>query len=106
MKKITLCLVTACLSLMFHPLAASNSTSAASSSLVIPKPTESTEAKTLLVRLDEINAMDKSNLKSSDKKKLRMEVRSIKHQLKVIGGGVYISAGAIIIILLLLIILL
>ncbi|MCX6300735.1 MAG: hypothetical protein NTW82_00995 [Bacteroidia bacterium] len=47
-----------------------------------------------------------SILKSSEKKNLRKEVRSINHKLKAIGGGVYISAGAAIIIILLLIILL
>jgi hypothetical protein len=50
--------------------------------------------------------MDKSNLKPSEKKVLRKEVRTIKHQLKDIGAGVYLSVGAIIIIILLLVILL
>jgi len=49
--------------------------------------------------------MDMSKLKSSEKKDLRKEVRSINHKLKTISGGVYISAGAAIIIILLLIIL-
>jgi hypothetical protein len=47
-----------------------------------------------------------SKLKSSEKKSLRKEVRSINHKLNAIGGGVYISAGAAILILVLLIILL
>jgi hypothetical protein len=46
-----------------------------------------------------------STLKSSEKKNLRKEVRSINHKLKAISGGVYISAGAAIIILLLIILL-
>ena len=46
-----------------------------------------------------------SKLKSSDKKELRKEARSIKRELKDISGGVYISAGALIVILILLIIL-
>jgi hypothetical protein len=66
----------------------------------------SAEAKALTLRLDEINAMDKSELKASEKKNLRKEVRSINHNLKTIGGGVYLSVGAVIIIVLLLIILL
>jgi hypothetical protein len=69
-------------------------------------PAESAEAKALTLRLDEINAMDKSELKASEKKNLRKEVRSINHNLKTIGGGVYLSVGAVIIIVLLLIILL
>ncbi|MCX6234068.1 MAG: hypothetical protein NT175_04975 [Bacteroidetes bacterium] len=106
MKKIALCLMVTFLSLTFCPILSIAATTAASSSPVTSKPAESAEAKTLLLRLDEIKAMDKSNLKPSEKKNLRKEVRSIKHQLKRIGGGVYLSAGAIIIIILLLIILL
>jgi hypothetical protein len=94
------------LSLTFIPLQSSAATIADPSALVDPKPAESAEAKTLLLRLDEINATDMSKLKSSEKKNLRKEVRSINHKLKAIHGGVYISAGAAIIIILLLIILL
>jgi len=106
MKKIILCLMVTCLSLTFFPLQSSAATTAEPSSLVDPKPAEAVEAKTLLLRLDEINAMDMSKLKSSEKKKLQKEVRSINHKLKAISGGVYISAGAAILIILLLIILL
>ena len=59
----------------------------------------------LLDRLNEIDAMDKSKLTPAEKKQLRKEVRSTKKEIKEIGGGVYISAGAIILILILLIIL-
>jgi hypothetical protein len=94
------------LSLTFIPLQSSAATIADPSSLVDPKPEETAEAKILLLRLDEIKAKDMSELKSSEKKNLRKEVRSINHRLKAISGGVYISAGAAIIIILLLIILL
>jgi hypothetical protein len=50
--------------------------------------------------------MDKANMKSSEKKSMRKEVKSINHKLREIGGGVYISAGGLILILILLIILL
>jgi hypothetical protein len=106
MKKIVLCLMATCLSLTLIPLQAKAATIAEPSSLVDPKPAEAAEAKTLLLRLDEIKATDMSKLKSSDKKNLRKEVRTINHRLKTISGGVYISAGAAILILLLLIILL
>lgn len=66
----------------------------------------STTASTLMNRLEEIKAMDKSNMSSVEKKALRKEVRSIKKSLKEVGGGVYLSVGAIIIIVLLLILLL
>ena len=108
MKKIILCLFTTCLLLTFYPLKANTTTVAASTSIVALKPVESdkAKAKVLEFRLNEINAMDKSNMKPSEKKSLRKEVRSIKQQLRDIGGGVYVSAGGIILILILLIILL
>lgn len=64
------------------------------------------EVKTMLSRLDEIKAMDKSSLNFSEKKALRKEVRAIKSELRSTGNGVYFSVGAIIIIILLLILLL
>lgn len=106
MKKIVLCLMATCLSLMFLPLQANASTTAVTDSLAVPTPAESAEAKSLLLRLNEIKAMDKSKLTSSEKKNLRAEVRSTRTHLRGIGGGVYLSVGAIIIIVLLLVILL
>ncbi|HLA55111.1 MAG TPA: hypothetical protein VK623_03355 [Flavobacterium sp.] len=63
-------------------------------------------AKVLLNRLDEIKAMDKSEMSRSEKKALRKEVRAIKGELAATGNGIYLSIGAIIIIILLLILLL
>ncbi len=113
MKKTSLYLVATCLSLTFCSLQSTaqinDATITASSTVVVPKPAESAEisvakVKVLELRLNEINVMDKSNLTFADKRNLRKEVRSIKQQLKEIGGGIYISAGAIIVIILLLII--
>jgi len=106
MKKIVLSLMVACLSLTFFPLQSSAATITEPKTAIDPKPAEAVEAKTLLLRLDEISATDMSKMKSSDKKDLRKEVRNINHRLKTISGGVYISAGAAILIILLLIILL
>ena len=106
MKKITLYLMTLGLSFIFCPQQSNALNTVASSSITAPKPNEQAEAKALLRRLDEINAMDKSNLSASDKNNLQKEVRSIRYQLKHISGGIYISFGAIIIIIILLIILL
>jgi hypothetical protein len=73
---------------------------------VVPKPIitsiQAEQAHVMQLRLNEIHAMDKSNLTAAEKKALRKEVKAIK---KIADGGVYISVGAIIIILLLLIIL-
>lgn len=75
-------------------------------STVLPaKSAESAKADALLLRLEEIKAMDKSTLTPAEKRKLRKETRSIKSQLKAISGGVYLSSGAIILILLLIILL-
>ncbi len=73
---------------------------------VTPVPTEiPAEIQVMLKRLEEIKGMDKSDLKRSERKELREEVRTIKKKVKASGNGIYISSGAIIIILLLIIIL-
>ena len=109
MKKIVICLMATVLSLTLIPLQLNAATKTVSSSLVDPKPVESkesAEAKVLLLRLDEIKTLDKSTLASKDKKALRKEVKSIKHRLSDIGGGVYLSGAALVIIIILLIVLL
>lgn len=106
MKKIALCVMATCLSLTFLPLQSIASTTVEPSSLVVTIPPESAEAKALLLRLNEISTTDMSKLKSAEKKNMRKEVRSIKHELREIGGGVYLSVGAILLIALILIILL
>jgi hypothetical protein len=108
MKKIAICLMTACLSMTMLnaavPKAATNETSRPSAPLT--KTTESEEAKSLELRLYEIKAMDKSMMKSSEKKELRKEVKTINRRMHDISGGVYISAGALIVVLVLLLVLL
>lgn len=64
------------------------------------------EVKVMLSRLEEIKAMDKSEMKASEKKELRKEVRTIKANLAASNNGVYLSVGAILIIVLLLILIL
>ena len=81
------------------------------------------KVENLVNRLEEIKAMDFTEMSSSDKKELRKEVRSIKKDLKSYGEsdafanakaaadgeatrGVFISTGAAIIIVLLLILIL
>ncbi len=70
------------------------------------KAVESAEANAMIARLHEIKAMDKSQMSKQEKKQLRKEVRILKTNITQLGGGVYLSVGAIIIILLLLILLL
>ena len=81
--------------------AASNKSEKAITS--VERENESVQANILLARLHALNSMDNSNLNTSEKKARRNEVRSIKKQLSTLGGGVYLSVGALIIIILLLI---
>jgi hypothetical protein len=104
MKKIAICIMMVFLSLTFIPLSL-NASTAEPTSLVSNKANETAEMKTLELRLNELKEMDKSKMNSTEKKSMRKEVKSIKHRMHDIGGGVYISGGAIIIILLLLLIL-
>jgi len=105
MKKITLCIVALGMSLAFYPL----QSNAVTSKKVDPTTqvvSKTAEVKALELRLTQIDNLDKSALKASEKKALRKEVRSIKQQLKEMGGYVYVSVGAAVLIILLLIILL
>ncbi len=103
MKKTTYYLIAAGLLLSLQPMQSKAATMPIEVTSGISKP--EAESKMLMLRIDEINTMDKSNLKSSEKKHLRKEISSINNR-RLDGGGVYISVGGVIIILLLLIILL
>jgi hypothetical protein len=109
MKKFILCLMATVLSLTLLPLQSSGAAKEEPTSLVVtkpPEPAESAEAKALVTRLDEIKAMDMSKLKSTEKKELRKEVRTIKRELKDISGGIYVSAGVLIVVLIILLVIL
>ncbi|WP_443936617.1 hypothetical protein [Pedobacter sp. MW01-1-1] len=74
-------------------------------------PTELTAEQSIQLekiksRVEEIKAMDKSNLTKAERKALRNELKEMKNQARAISGGVYLSVGAIIIIILLLILIL
>lgn len=105
MKKSNLYLVMMLLSLSVMPgtiiAAEKNVTEIAVNTKEMP-----TEVKTMLNRLEEIKTMDKSSMTSAEKKELRVEVKTIKAELRSTNNGVYLSVGAILIIILLLIILL
>ncbi len=57
-------------------------------------------------RVEEIKAMDKSQLNKEEKQELKAELKSMKTQARALGGGIYLSVGAIIIIILVLILIL
>ncbi len=64
----------------------------------------SADVEALANRVEEIKAMDKSNLTRPEKVQLRKELRSIKHKLD--DGGVFISAGALLVVIIILLIIL
>lgn len=64
------------------------------------------ELNRIVSRVDEIKAMDKSKLSKEERKELRKELKELKKSARAVGGGVYLSVGAIIIIILLLILIL
>ncbi|MDP4284566.1 MAG: hypothetical protein Q8891_09090 [Bacteroidota bacterium] len=97
--------MTACLSLTFLPLA-SIAGSPEPAGLVNTTTPASANTNALVLRLNEIKNMDKTNMSSSEKKALRKELHTMKREVKKSNGGVYLSVGAIIIIILLLILLL
>jgi hypothetical protein len=75
--------------------------------IIIENPKEiPIEVQAMCNRLNEIKAIDKSNLNSIQKKELRKEIKTIKAELRSTNNGVYLSIGAIIIIILLLILIL
>jgi hypothetical protein len=105
MKTKSLLLMALCMSLMVQPFQLAASSNFKSVVINAPLPAASTDV--LVERVDAIDNMDKTQLKPSEKRELRKELRSIKHQLQASeGGGIYISVGAVILILILLIILL
>ncbi|MGI4751374.1 MAG: hypothetical protein ACRYFB_12140 [Janthinobacterium lividum] len=57
-------------------------------------------------RVEEIKAMDKSQLSKEERQELKTELKTMKTQAHAIGGGIYLSVGAIIIIILVLILIL
>jgi hypothetical protein len=72
----------------------------------------SPEVQKMLNRLEEIKALDLKSLPRSEKRKYAKEVKQIQKRMdavektNAVGGGVYISAGALIIVILLLILIL
>lgn len=109
MKKITLSVLTALVlttTVVVNPIQAANTTKMEIVTIPTTTGNWSEEESILLNRLEEIKAMDKSKLSVAEKRDLRKELRTIKKNIKVGNGGIYLSVGAIIIIILLLILIL
>jgi hypothetical protein len=71
------------------------------------KAVNSAEVNTLVARINEIKAMDRSSMSPAEKKVLRKEVRSINKNLHEHGHGgvIYVSGGVVLFVLLLIILL-
>ena len=106
MKKVTYSLMIALCSILMMPVNAGATNNPNAVNRMEPTTAEAEAANKLLNRLYEIDAMDVKNMAKAEKKQLRNEVKAIKHDLKDLSGGVYLSVGAAIIIILLLILLL
>lgn len=106
MKNLTINMIAVCMLLSFAPKFLSASARTSFTPITTETSTATSRSTALTVRLNEIDAMDKSNMTFSEKKQLRKEVRSTKQELRHISGGVYLSAGTIILVLILLIVLL
>jgi hypothetical protein len=106
MKKITIYIMTAISLLSFVPTTSKAEANINSKEKIELTAEQAQQAKVMMNRLEEIKAMDKSNMTRTEKKALRKEVRTIKAAMADLNGGVYLSVGAIIIIVLLLILLL
>jgi chemotaxis signal transduction protein len=59
----------------------------------------------LVMRVEEIRDMDKSNLTSAEKTELQKELKDIRSSLQRSGGFIYVSVGTLILILLLVLLL-
>ncbi len=105
MKKLILSILTVFMLSILIPATLKADSETSQTSMTASKNAELVKINVLLARLDKINEMDKSNMSRSEKVVLRKEVRTIKSQLNTLGGGVYLSVGAIIVIILLLILL-
>lgn len=106
MKKLTLCIAAAMLLFTLIPTQLKADNDKKEAAKATTEIVDASAAVAIEARLEEIKEMDKSALTTVERRELRKEVRSLKADLKTLGGGLYISVGAAILIVLLLILLL
>lgn len=104
-KTATAVFMTLAMAMSVGSYAAPNSNEMINATVPAGMPTDA-ETQKLLNRLEEIKAMDLENMPRSERRKYAKEVKHIQKKMNAVGGGVYISAGALILILILLIVLL
>lgn len=86
--------------------AVSNNDDLNAKAATMSKEAKEARIKEIEFRVKEIREMDKSTLTRSEKTALKHELKDMRKEAKAMGGGVYLSVGAIIIIILLLILIL
>ncbi len=106
MKKIYLFLVAICLSLSILPIQSKAAFVLPETTNIVDNAKEPTEINGMQLKLNAVNAIDNANITFTERKSLKTEIRSMKQSLSEMGGGIYLSVGAIILIIILLIILL
>lgn len=100
MKKLAYFLSVMFLFTAFAPAAMAKSPTKEKAELTVEEQTRLDEIET---RVAEIQSMDFRDLNSEERKEVRNELKELKKEARAVGGGVYLSVGAIIIILLILI---
>jgi hypothetical protein len=105
MKKLLACIITALILLTINPIQSMAANEVNPMSTPTTKVVDTEKVNGMINRLNEIDAMDKTSLSSSEKRVLRKEVRSIKREIQR-DSGVYVSVGALLLIIILLIVLL
>lgn len=105
MKYLKVVLFSLALSFSSLPMQSFGEARAVTTSAHTQNESDTKRATALIARLNAIKEMDKSNMTRAEKKDLRLEVRSIREEIKHLNSGIYISFTAILIILLLIILL-
>ena len=107
MKKITFVFTIACALLFLVPgqVQAEDKERHDSEVTLATEENQEAQAEALILRLNEIYKMDRSDMDGPMKQELKKEVLSIKDKLQELNGGIYISGGALLVIILLIILL-
>ena len=87
------------------PIQSFGETRSVTTSTQTQNESDTKRATALISRLNAIKEMNKSNKTRAERKDLRVEVRSIREEMKHLNSGIYISFTAILIIVILILLL-
>jgi len=80
-----------------------NNTKSKTEVVIIDNKLSNEKIEALEKRVEEIRSMDKSNMKTIEKREMRKELKGIKENVKKDGGVIYISGGTLLLIILIII---